>query len=102
MDTEDIQSKFEAKFLSMKDRVASWNDSSQMESHRIEHDGRKIRPEDSRSQTKSYASHRSQSSKGSRSSRIFHLNETILRTSMKRPALLVEASMMEKTSERYK
>ena len=80
----------------MKDRDAFWNDSSQLEFHRNQHEGSKIRSEDSVSQTKSHCSRRSQSSRSSRSSRMSRLNETILRTSTKRASLLVEASMMEK------
>eukprot|EP00112_Aurelia_sp_Birch-Aquarium-sp1_P012065 Seg2533.2 transcript_id=Seg2533.2/GoldUCD/mRNA.D3Y31 product="hypothetical protein" protein_id=Seg2533.2/GoldUCD/D3Y31 len=86
----------ETRFLSMKDRVAFWNDSSKIEIHRNEDEGRKIRPEDSVSQTKSHSSRRSLSSKSSRSSRMSRLNEIILRNSTRRASLLVEASMMEK------
>ena len=86
----------ETRFLSMKDRVAFWNASSQMEFHRHEHEGSKIRSEDSVSQTKSHSSRRSKSSRSSRNSRMSRLSETILRNSTKRASLLVEASMMER------
>ena len=80
----------------MKDRVAFWNDSSQIEFCGNQYEGSKIRSEDSVSQTKSHSSRRSQSSRSSRSSRMYRLNETTLRASTKRASLLVEASMMEK------
>lgn len=86
----------EARFLSMKERVALWNDSAKMEIHRDEHEGSRIKPEDSVSQAKSRSSRGSRSSKGSRNSGLSRLNETILRNSTKRASLLVEASMMEK------
>ena len=98
-DIEECTAYFhEAKtrFLSMKDRVAFWNDSSKLEFHRNEHEGSKIRSEDSVSQTKSHSSRRSHSSRSSRNSRMSRLSETILRNSTKRASLLVEASMMER------
>ena len=84
----------ETRFLSMKDGVAFRNDSSKMEFHRNEHEGSKIKSEDSVSQTKSHSSRNKNSSNSSRSSRISRLSETILRHSTKRVSLLVEASMM--------
>ena len=53
----------ETRFLSMKDRVAFWNDSSQMEFRGNQYEGSKIGSEDSVSQTKSHSSRRSQSSR---------------------------------------
>ena len=77
----------ETRFLSMKERVALWNESCKMQVGQITQGGAKVRPEDSVSQT---------SSKASTDSRMSRLSEVMLKTSRKRASLLAEASMMAK------
>jgi len=109
-DEDDIEecsiyyNEAERRYLSMKERVAVWNNSFSIQFNQraqggakvrpeesvISQGGVKVRPEDSVSQT---------SSKGSKSSRMSRLSEAILRKSTKRASLLAEASMLAKHQE---